>query len=879
MSDSDDELLLEANDDDGSEEELTLEANDDIDDDGGGEGESDEDTLLLEDNEGPLSPSCNTGRASDDRNTGPSAAPVPPPPAAVGAAPPVQSLRAGDAVLCPNEEGELMPASIVDPHSAGISSSDVPAESRAIRFAKSRFAEISGVFFMGEKNIIPWAGFVERLLDGCTRSGGVAPTGRAVAAATARPGDSILFSVWRAEIHVEGFFSLLLWTIGFLEHERQARPHAQLLVDWTDERITFSQADGRTDAHANAWNDFFYQPVAPTDGKDGKDGKEAAAAAEPLASEVHEAAQRDRLRVVNHCGRPRFFAKFADFRGAQPVPEGFKGKVVGGGQITGGRVDEATAASGRAAFKRWLQLRPQISDRVDAIVRDQLEGRMARSGVRLVLGGSSATGAEVGEADGWLAVHIRRTDKLQMCAPNRNLSVSTAAQQAASFARSLHCGGVLLCSDDALFRDELAAALASHGLVVATVDVLLSAKPNVQSHMAVGGLADRRRNAKDCLVEALVMSRCRALLSSWSNVSVGVIFFSPPGFRHFMFGDAPPPTTESRKPMSRGDAANQSSTAAAAVTATLPGANGVAADASSSLLLQQVQLHGLKAKPELNGCRGQALSFDEASGRWEVLLRGRGTAKTVMIKPANLERVRSPPPPPDGWDAWPESLLTRWHEDGGVVSAARARTHARTYAHPSLVRPFLRPGPFHSYARARSILMPGPVTPPPSPPSFGAPVAPAAPVRGLGRMPRVPRRQGQRVDRHGGCRPAGPAARAARDAACVWLRRAVCSGQRPERRGAAALPRDGASAGARRLGMCRDVLRRRRPRRPWALGYGLRRGRGAHAPHEARQADATGRLGGARYLAVGRKARRRHRLCAGGRGQPRLGGARAAAPQ
>ena len=239
-----------------------------------------------------------------------------------------------------------MPASIVDPHSAGISSSDVPAESRAIRFAKSRFAEISGVFFMGEKNIIPWAGFVERLLDGCTRSGGVAPTGRAVAAATARPGDSILFSVWRAEIHVEGFFSLLLWTIGFLEHERQARPHAQLLVDWTDERITFSQADGRTDAHANAWNDFFYQPVAPTDGKDGKDGKEAAAAAEPLASEVHEAAQRDRLRVVNHCGRPRFFAKFADFRGAQPVPEGFKGKVVGGGQITGGRVDEGTAASG-----------------------------------------------------------------------------------------------------------------------------------------------------------------------------------------------------------------------------------------------------------------------------------------------------------------------------------------------------------------------------------------------------------------------------------------------------------------------------------------------------------------------------------------------------
>jgi hypothetical protein len=58
------------------------------------------------------------------------------------------------------------------------------------------------------------------------------------------------------------------------------------------------------------------------------------------------------------------------------------------------------------------------------------------------------------------------------------------------------------------------------------------------------------------------------------------------------------------------------------------------------LKLAHVRLLGLKTKPELNGKLGQALEFDRASGRWEVMLRG--TVKTVWIKPANLERAPDP---------------------------------------------------------------------------------------------------------------------------------------------------------------------------------------------------------------------------------------------
>ena len=78
-----------------------------------------------------------------------------------------------------------------------------------------------------------------------------------------------------------------------------------------------------------------------------------------------------------------------------------------------------------------------------------------------------------GCGEAWLAVHLRRTDKLLQCDANR-ISAAWAAEQAAAFASALGCRGVLLCTDDAPFKRELASGLAASGVPVATVDALLS---------------------------------------------------------------------------------------------------------------------------------------------------------------------------------------------------------------------------------------------------------------------------------------------------------------------------------------------------------------------------------------------------------------------
>ena len=113
-----------------------------------------------------------------------------------------------------------------------------------------------------------------------------------------------------------------------------------------------------------------------------------------------------------------------------------------------------------------------------------------------------------------------------------------------SFCSSLGCGGVLLCTDDPDLKEQLRERLEAGGLRVASHDALLSSKKNTPSHKDIS--LDRRLNAEDVLVEALLMSRCHALLSTWSNVSVAAVYFAPPGYAHFLFGDAPPPRSPSR---------------------------------------------------------------------------------------------------------------------------------------------------------------------------------------------------------------------------------------------------------------------------------------------------------------------------------------------
>ena len=51
------------------------------------------------------------------------------------------------------------------------------------------------------------------------------------------------------------------------------------------------------------------------------------------------------------------------------------------------------------------------------------------------------------------------------------------------------------------------------------------------------------------------------------------------------------------------------------------------------LLGSRVVINGLVAKPELNGCTGTAVSFDDDKGRYSVEL---DTTSSIMIKPCNL---------------------------------------------------------------------------------------------------------------------------------------------------------------------------------------------------------------------------------------------------
>ena len=57
----------------------------------------------------------------------------------------------------------------------------------------------------------------------------------------------------------------------------------------------------------------------------------------------------------------------------------------------------------------------------------------------------------------------------------------------------------------------------------------------------------------------------------------------------------------------------------------------------------RVQIHGLQAKPELNGRSGTATAWNAEKGRWAVELEPAGEGKPVLVKPANLVPAASQP--------------------------------------------------------------------------------------------------------------------------------------------------------------------------------------------------------------------------------------------
>ena len=110
------------------------------------------------------------------------------------------------------------------------------------------------------------------------------------------------------------------------------------------------------------------------------------------------------------------------------------------------------------------------------------------------------------------------------------------------------------------------------------------------------------------------MSRCDMQLGAWD----------------VRYAKLPPPDSASRGQCTRADWRSRRNPNAAA-------AAPPPTSSTTDLTLKKVRIHGLQSKPEFNGSRGQALSFDADKGRYEVMIRG--TSKTMFIKASNLSIV------------------------------------------------------------------------------------------------------------------------------------------------------------------------------------------------------------------------------------------------
>jgi len=317
--------------------------------------------------------------------------------------------------------------------------------------------------------------------------------------------------VWRCQLWTEGLFSLLFWALGYLESQLESQlagglpgeeVPALLLIDMTDPRLRYRGPPGCP----NIWTAFFDQPLAPRDSRRTAQrasqgfpsGSSGAMPEVSLEEAVSSAAAAGRLEVSTVFGEPHF-DKLGSFRGSDEDT---------------GRLDEDTARHGQDVIKRWIRIQPAIQAKVDRFC----EERMSQEGLR------------------WLAVHVRRTDKLLQSSGNRHADDSLC-RDVVAVAKRDGFGGVVLCTDDATLKPWLETELATrHGLAVASYSAVLSST-GLPCHKDAA--LDPYRTAEDVLVEMLIMSQhCDAIISTWSNVSTAVVFFArQEGFAWHMFGD------------------------------------------------------------------------------------------------------------------------------------------------------------------------------------------------------------------------------------------------------------------------------------------------------------------------------------------------------
>ena len=141
-----------------------------------------------------------------------------------------------------------------------------------------------------------------------------------------------------------------------------------------------------------------------------------------------------------------------------------------------------------------------------------------------ILSGSELKIDSIG--DSTLAVHVRLRDKKHMEAPSNNeLTPPEVVAKSLMLMRPLtSCTNVFLCTDDGEKKKVLIQEFTKHNITCLVYPARLGTADSVGLHFD----RDVPAHAKcmDIWAEVYLMSRCRGLLATWSNIAGLVASFS-----------------------------------------------------------------------------------------------------------------------------------------------------------------------------------------------------------------------------------------------------------------------------------------------------------------------------------------------------------------
>mmetsp|Transcript_72882 Transcript_72882/g.202177 ORF Transcript_72882/g.202177 Transcript_72882/m.202177 type:complete len:550 (+) Transcript_72882:81-1730(+) len=284
--------------------------------------------------------------------------------------------------------------------------------------------------------------------------------------------------VWDCR-HPHGLFSMFSLALGLAEH--LLIQGWGLYVDWSHHSLLYKGPPNEP----NLWNALFRQPAEVA----------GFASSEDLAEAV-------------------FNQRFHTVKATEFVFGEYRGVLESSGQIPPG-----LARRGRTLCRRIIRMSQPVAH------------RLATLGEMLLGGGRR-----------WLAVHVRRTDKVCEAASNLQLTDEDILQAIMRQCNRHATTGVFLCSDDSALKERIAARIPDlpgpqgTTLAVSTYKAALSNSPGQAAHFDTS--VDAYQKAEDVVMEAFLMARgCHALLSTFSNVSASVVYLSPDRYPFATFWD------------------------------------------------------------------------------------------------------------------------------------------------------------------------------------------------------------------------------------------------------------------------------------------------------------------------------------------------------